>query len=286
MTEKITINAPAKINLWLDIVDRRPDGYHNIESVMQSVSLYDTLTFEKAGAIELTCSEPSLDCGESNLCYRAAKLFFGELGLQGGARIHVEKRIPIAAGLAGGSTDAAATLIGLDKLYGVGLSTDRLCELGARLGADVPFCVRKGICVTKGVGDILSPCPRLPKCYIIIAKTGEGVSTPLAYRTLDEMYDFTSRVVDVGSFTAVLETGDINLIAKSMTNIFESAILPIRKDTQRLKEYMLECGALHSMMSGSGPSVFGVFDSPCNAEKAKQALLDKGIDAHLCEPIY
>ena len=288
----ITICAPAKINLWLDIAAKRPDGYHDIESVMQTVTLFDELTFERfepingTRRISVSCSVDSLACDESNLSYRAAQEFFKAVGMREyNVGIHIEKRIPIAAGLAGGSTDAAATLIGLDRLYKSRLDISRLCEIASGLGADVPFCVRRGISVTRGIGDRFSDCPRLPDCKILIACDGEGVSTPWAYRRLDEMYDFGERRADVEGFTKLLDLG-ISTIASGMSNIFESAVLPVRERARFIKKVMTECGALASIMSGSGPSVFGIFDDDEKLERAAGILRSNGIRPFICEPYY
>ena len=159
---QVHITAPAKINLWLEIKNRRPDGYHNIESVMQTVSLCDTLTLEKADAISLTCTNETLACDEKNLAWRAARLFCETAGIDGGGRMHIDTKIPIAGGLAGGSTDAAAVLRGLNLLYETGFSVDALCAMGVKIGADVPFCIRQGIAVTRGIGECLSEAPHLP----------------------------------------------------------------------------------------------------------------------------
>lgn len=297
----INLKAPAKINLWLDIKSRRDDGYHDIESVMQTVTLFDELTLERHETdpggqqsrrrnfrhIGISCSVDELACDESNLCYRAAQAFFGSIGLKSySVSIHIDKHIPIAAGLAGGSTDAAATLIGLNRLYDAKLTDEELCALGARLGADVPFCIRRGISVTRGIGEILSPCRKMPDCFILIACEGEGVSTPWAYKRLDELYDFTSRQIDVKCFTELLERGTLAEVAAGMSNIFESAVLPVREKARELKNTLLECGALCSLMSGSGPSVFGIFDALSAAESAKSRLAADGIEAYLCEPYY
>ncbi|MCI8387431.1 MAG: 4-(cytidine 5'-diphospho)-2-C-methyl-D-erythritol kinase [Clostridiales bacterium] len=296
----ITLNAPAKINLWLDIKSRRPDGYHNIESVMQTVSLFDELTLErhdtesenKAGTrnrrrITISCSVDELACDESNLCYRAAQEFFSLISRKSyNVSIHIEKHIPIAAGLAGGSTDAATTLIGLNSLYDSGLTVEQLCELGSRIGADVPFCIKRGISVTRGIGEIFSPCARMSDCYILIACEGERVSTPWAYKRLDEMYDFAERNADVSEFTQLLSQGELTKTARGISNIFESAVLPVREKARLLKNTMLECGALNALMSGSGPSVFGIFEDIATAEATKQRLNDSGIAAYICEPYY
>ena len=286
----ITQKAPAKINLWLEIASRRPDGYHDIESVMQTVDLYDDITLERLPSggkrqISIDCSVQSLACDESNLCYRAAQLFFDAAGLAHySVSIAIEKRIPIAAGLAGGSTDAASTLIGLNRLYGTEFTVEHLCALGARIGADVPFCIRKGIRIARGIGEIFSPCAPLPPCTVLLASDGPGVSTPWAYKRLDEMYDFTSRKADAASFAALLNSGDLARIAAGMTNIFESAVLPQRAKACALKEEMLAGGALNSLMSGSGPAVFGLFETDAAAEAVRSRLAEQGIESFVCHP--
>ena len=285
MTE-LQLTAPAKINLWLEIRSRRPDGYHDIESVMQTVSLCDTLTLKKADGIAITCSNDTLDCGETNLCHKAARAFFAASGIDGGAAIHIDKHIPIAGGLAGGSTDAAATLRGLNLLYETGYSVEKLCAIGVKIGADVPFCVKRGIAVTRGIGDRFSEAPRLPDCHIVVACAGEGVSTPWAYGRLDEMYDFAARTVNADDFTRVIAGGRLGDITAAMTNIFESAVLPVRPQAVSIKENLLKSGALGALMSGSGPSVFGIFDNPESADLAVRQLTSLGIAAQCCIPYY
>lgn len=288
---EITLKAPAKINLWLDIASKRPDGYHDIESVMQTVTLFDTLTIERLNSeervrrITVSCSVDSLACDESNLCYRAAQEFFRAAGIGSfNVSVRIEKRIPIAAGLAGGSTDAAATLIGLNELFGTRFDRAELFEIGSGLGADVPFCIKRGISVTRGIGDKFSDCRRLPECYFVIACGGEGVSTPWAYRRLDEMYDFSERP-DVSAFTSRLG-GTAEEIAAAAGNIFESAVLPVRPVAAGIKASMLENGALGALMSGSGPSVFGIFSDRETAERAADVLKKDGVFASVCEPYY
>ena len=274
MTE-LQLTAPAKINLWLEIRSRRPDGYHDIESVMQTVSLCDTLTLKKADGIAITCSNNTLDCGETNLCHKAARAFFAASGIDGGTAIHIDKHIPIAGGLAGGSTDAAATLRGLNLLYETGYSVEKLCAIGVKIGADVPFCVKRGIAVTRGIGDRFSEAPRLPDCHIVVACAGEGVSTPWAYGRLDEMYDFAARTVNADDFTRVIAGGRLGDITAAMTNIFESAVLPVRPQAVSIKENLLKSGALGALMSGSGSTVFGLFENERDAKKAYDYFKDK-----------
>ena len=285
MTE-LQITAPAKINLWLEIKSRRPDGYHDIESVMQTVSLCDTLTLKKADGIAITCTNDTLDCGETNLCFKAARAFFAAADIDGGVNIHIDKRIPISGGLAGGSTDAAATLRGLNVLYETGYSAEDLCAIGVKIGADVPFCIRQGIAVTRGIGDRFTEAPRLPDCSIVVACAGEGVSTPWAYGRLDEMYDFAARTVDADDFTRVIAGGRLGDITAAMTNIFESAVLPVRPQAVIIKENLLKSGALGALMSGSGPSVFGIFDNSESADLAVRQLNSLGIAAQCCKPYY
>ena len=284
--------APAKINLYLEISGRRSDGYHDIESVMQTVTLFDKLTFTKHDSggeckIELTCTEPSIPCDERNLVYKAARAFF-EAAEIGDYRVSVtlEKHIPHAAGLGGGSADAAATLTALNELYGAGLSTDVLCRTASRLGADVPFCVVGGIAVARGIGDILEPCPSMPDCYIVVACGSEGVSTPWAYGRLDEMYDFSDRNVSADAFVELLATKDLSLMSEAMTNIFESAVLPEREAARIIKDTMLSEGAVRAMMSGSGPSIIGIFTDVNKAESARQKLIAAGAAANVCKPFY
>ncbi len=290
MTE-IKLNAPAKINLFLEVTSRRADGYHNIESVMQTVDLFDMLTFTRrerdSRGIILECDDKRVPLDEKNLICRAARLFFEHTGAdETDVTVCLEKRIPMAAGLGGGSSDAATTLLALNKLYGAELSTDELCALGARIGADVPFCVRQGIAVTRGIGEICLPCAMMPDCFIVIACAGEGVSTPWAYGMLDEMYDYGTRDVSSDKFVSALGSGDIALAASEMTNIFESVVLPERELARSIRDTLSSTGALKAMMSGSGPSVFGVFADERTARLAVDTLKKQGITAHLTRPYY
>ena len=283
--------APAKINLYLEIKARRPDGYHDIESVMQTVDLFDTLTLTSRDSvgrnITIECTNECVPCDESNLCHRAAKLFFEAAEISDyNILLGIEKHIPMAAGLGGGSSDAAATLMLLNELYGFPFDESKLCSIGSKIGADVPFCIMQGISITCGIGNIFSQCERLPECFFVIACGGEGVSTPWAYKRLDAMYDFTSRDVSVQNFTKALATKNLSLIASEMTNIFESAVLPERETARRIRNMLTQCGAKAAMMSGSGPSVFGIFDTEQSAREAAGKIAAVGITAHICKPYY
>lgn len=295
----LTLRAPAKINLFLDITGKRPDGYHTITGVMHTVGLYDLVTVtvsprkEGESAVTLTCTHPDLPTDRKNLGYRAAEAFLSAVGEGESAAlavsVHIEKHIPAAAGMAGGSTDAAAVLKGLNTLWGDPLDTQALCRVGLTLGADVPFCIVGGAQMTQGVGEILTPVKALPPCPMVVACGGEGVSTPGAYRALDEMFaDFDGRVyapeqARLTRLLSALETGDVTGVAKNAYNIFERAVLPRHSVAGRIKEIMSQHQATLTMMSGSGPSVFGIFLSREIAEQAARALSAEGIPTWVCE---
>lgn len=283
--DSIKINAYAKINLFLEVCGKRADSYHNIDSIMQSVSLCDVITVSKQLDITVT-NNACLPNDSGNLAYKAAAAFFEKTGMNAGARIHIEKNIPISAGLAGGSTDAAATLRALNTLYEAGLTDKELCSIGASLGADVPFCILGGCFTTRGIGEIMTPCHQLPDCRVVIAKSGEGVSTPQAYGNIDKLRentDLTFRTSD--GMASVLEKGSLQKIAANMYNAFEEAILPIRPEVGRIKDIMYKSGCIAAMMSGSGPSVFGIFEDEEKAEKSCSALKEAGITPFICKPI-
>ncbi len=308
----MTINAHAKINLFLDMTGRREDGYHTITGVMQSISLCDRVTVDVEGAtgkylcslgarpgvaesIVLTCSNPALPTDSHNLAWRAAEAFFAATG-RGCRRLSVsiDKHIPAAAGLAGGSTDAAAVLVALNEIFEQPLTMAELCAVGLKLGADVPFCMVGGTQKTEGIGELLTLLPSMPDCTVLLACAGEGISTPAAYRALDEMYGgfssdaYTPRYGDLHALTAALSSADLDGICAHTFNIFESAILPVHPLATRIKEIMQTYGATSAMMSGSGPSVFGIFrpgdDEACT--HALTALQAEDIPAWVCEPVH
>ena len=269
----VTEKAYAKINLYLDVLDKREDGYHNILSVMHDAPLYDTLTVSVAEDVFMTCTDKSLSCGEDNLCIKAARAFFSNFKGNGGCFIELEKNIPMKAGLGGGSSDCAAVLRALNYLYGSPFTVDELCAIGAGLGADVPFCVRGGSCKCEGIGEILSPFPHLPECFIVISGGIGEVSTPVAYRMIDSTPP--SKSGDIKALCSALRSKDLEKIGKALYNRFEDAC----SECESVKRIMLESGALGALMSGSGPSVFGLFADKESAEKAKKALEDQGLSA-------
>ena len=285
---RITIPAYAKINLFLDIVSAREDKYHNILTLMQSVDLHDLISIEftecEEKSISLTCSNPSLPIDSNNLVYKAAELF----PINGSIGITVEKNIPVSAGLAGGSTDAAATLVALNKLTGSKFNSNELKSLGKRLGADVPFCIDGGAAVVEGIGDIIHPCASMPRFPIVIARLGEGMSTPAAYRMLDEKYEgfgnYTPKKAMLDHLMCDRTRQNPSAYCEGIYNIFESVVEPLRPDVSKVKEIMIDCGAAGSMMSGSGTSVFGIFAAEAEASTAFQRLTQIGAEAHLCYP--
>jgi len=282
----VTEKAFAKINLCLDIVSRRANGYHNLESVMHTIPLFDTVTITKSKEISITCSNPAVPADSSNLAYKAAVKFFEKTKIKDGASIHIEKRIPMAAGMAGGSADCAATLRGLNRLYGFPLENRELEELGGSLGADVPFCIRSGTFGVTGIGHDFFPVSAPPKFIYVIACGSEGISTPAMYKEYDERYNpplcdepknlFTQKSENL---RIALEKGEKEEIFSSMFNCFEEIAEEQRPEIKKIKSIMMENGAAFSMMSGSGPSVFGIFEDAEKAYASKNAIENEGIFA-------
>ena len=289
--KSLTLKAYAKINLHLDVVSKSDNGYHGVNTVMQSVSLSDNVrvSFCDGEGIFLSCNLPTLPCDERNLAYRAARLFLDKMGREQGVSIEIEKNIPMAAGLAGGSTDAAAVLYALNELFSHPLSSEELLSLGAKLGADVPFCIVGGTKFADGFGEKLHDFPNMPSCYIVVACAGEGVSTPWAYSELDRKYrnfeDGAYQPKNIDKLRLSLEKKDIADISASIFNLFEGVISAERPMVNEIRTALLENGALASMMSGSGPSVFGIFESEEFAVSAAKILADKNIPSFVCEPI-
>ena len=270
--------AYAKINLYLEVIGKRKDGYHNIRSVMQTVSLHDTVNVRLSeSGISMTCSTPALDCGDSNLCIKAAKAFSVAVGGIG-ADIALTKVIPMQAGLGGGSADAAAVLRALNYLCGHPFSVPGLCSIGAGIGADVPFCIAGGTALAEGTGELLSPFTALPHCRIVICKGKTAVPTPEAYRKLDQL-----RAVPDGtfeSFSSAMLAGDLNSIGKTLYNRFEAI-----DHSEEIRHILSRNGSVGSLLSGSGSAVFGLFSRLSAAEAAKMQLESAGYTAFVCQPV-
>lgn len=245
----------GKINLALCITGRRPDGYHDIDTVFQSIALCDTIRLERADDVQLTCSEPALPCDRSNLAYKAYEAMRPYYKGSSGVHIHIEKHIPIAAGLAGGSTDCAAVLRGLNRLWQLHFSDSRLCEIGAALGADVPFCIRGGTARGTGVGEVLKRLPSLPDWPVLIIHPHVAVHTGEAYELFDRQT--IQSPVDINAQEAAVRTGVLERVMDSLGNTFEELVIPIVPEIRHLKQ-MLHREGLRPLMSGSGPTLFAL----------------------------
>jgi len=272
MNDTVTLKALAKINLGLDVLGRRDNGYHDVRMVMQTIYLYDNVTMEKTeeAGIQLECNLFYLPVDETNIAYKAAKLLMDEFDIKEGVRIVLDKHIPVAAGLAGGSANAAAVLVGMNRLFSLGLSGQELMERGVSLGADVPYCVMRGTVLAEGIGEILTPLPPLPKCYVLIAKPGISVSTKTVYEKLDSQ-EITEHP-DIDGILEGLDKQDIHKVAASMGNVLETVTIGDYPIIEEIKHVMKEEGAMNAMMSGSGPTVFGIFDDKSKARQAQERI--------------
>lgn len=279
---KITAFTPAKINLFLDIIGRLDNGYHSLFMVMQSIDLADIVTVEKCdeSGIFLTCSEKSLPTDRRNIAYKAAEIFFEAIGEAPCVKIHIEKKIPFAAGLAGGSADAAAVFTALNEMFGSRFNITELCEIALSVGSDVPFCIRGGTCLSQNTGGVLSSLKPLKDCFIVLAKPICGVSTAEAYSAADNTYIYHP---DCMRMLDACEKGDFEGICKYAGNVFEQVIeVPERVEYKRI---MRECGASLCQMSGSGPTVFAIFKSRENAERCCDELKKICSDVFLTVPV-
>ena len=265
------IKAYAKINLGLDVVRRLENGYHEVKMVMQTVGIYDVLEFQRTeGGIVITTDSGELPTDENNLIYKAAKLMMEAYHIGEGVKIHLEKHIPIAAGMAGGSTDAAATLKGMNRLFDLGCTLKDLMELGVKIGADVPYCVMGGTALAEGIGEKLTPLAPAPDCYVLVAKPDINVSTKYVYEHLDAQEIVKHPDID-GMVEAIAEES-LQGILDRMENVLETVTVSAYPVIQTIKDRMKELGAINSLMSGSGPTVFGIFVEKDMARRAYEKL--------------
>lgn len=264
--------AYAKINLGLDVLRRRPDGYHEVKMIMQTVDICDDLTFEKRGepGIGFRIEGSDLLADENNLVYRAAALLMEKRQIREGVSITLQKKIPIAAGMAGGSADAAATLRGVNALFGMGYSAEELKEIGVTLGADIPYCIQGGTMLSEGIGEILTPLSEPPACHLVIAKPDIDVSTAFVYGHLQA--DKLTFHPDIDGMAAALAAGELRGITDRMGNVLETVTVKEYPVIDKLKRMMCELGAENALMSGSGPTVFGIYREKEEAEKAAAAI--------------
>lgn len=290
MEVKVTVKGYAKINLGLDVIGKLENGYHLLRSVMQQIDLYDTVELSRLSEavviknalpaavtdngmrITLTSNSDEVPLDQNNLAYKAAKLLMEHDGIGEGVHIHIIKRIPVAAGLAGGSTDAAAVFMGMNELFGLGHSKDELQELGVKLGADVPFCIMGGTALAEGIGEKLTPIKTMPTMYLVIAKPSIGVSTKYVYENL-RLEQVTHP--DTEKILAAMQHKDLAEMTELLGNVLESVTIEKYPLIRELKDAMLETGAVGSLMSGSGPTVFGIFDTMEKAAEAEKRMRRK-----------
>ena len=278
--DKCIRKAYAKINLGLDVVRRLENGYHEVRMIMQTVGIYDVLTLEKTDSgILVTTDNGELPTDENNLIYKAAKMMMEKYHIDQGVRIHLEKNIPIAAGMAGGSTDAAGTFIGMNELFECGASEEELRELGVKVGADVPYCIMGGTALAEGIGEILTKLPSPPQCYLLVAKPDINVSTKYVYEHLDA--EGVEVHPDIDGMILALAEKDLGGIVSRLENVLENVTVKKYPVIQQIKDVMLEKGALGSLMSGSGPTVFGIYTEENTAKEALEALREKQLAKQL-----
>lgn len=276
----VTVQAPAKLNLSLDVVGLLPGGYHSLDMIMQAVTLYERVELHRSAQLTLTLPGSTVSAGADNTALKAARAFFGYTGLEGGADILVYKSVPVRAGMAGGSADAAAVLVGLNVLYDAKLSFSELCALGAGIGADVPFALMGGTCRVQGVGDFLKALPPVPECWFTVVMPDYGVSTPEAFAAYDRVG--SSIHPDCGAQEAAIRAGDLDALCAAAGNALEEC--SGAKDTGAIKALLREHGAVTALMTGSGAAVFGVFRDEGAAQAAAQAAKRRWKQVYVAQP--
>ncbi len=280
--DNITLKALAKINLGLDVVRRREDGYHEVRMVMQTIHLFDRLEIakKKEEGITITSNLSYVPTNENNLVYKAGKLLIDEFHIKEGVAVDLLKRIPVAAGMAGGSSDAAAMLYGMNEIFNLGLSRRELMERGVKIGADVPYCLMRGTALAEGIGEKLTSLPPMVKCPVLIAKPQISVSTKFVYQNLK--LDENTVHPDIEQLVTDIKNKDLHAIAGHMGNVLETVTIPEYPIIAQIKEQMMNSGAINSMMSGSGPTVFGLFED----EETVRLAYDDMVKSGLAKQIY
>ena len=285
----VTIKAPAKVNLTLDVTGKRPNGYHDLKMIMQTISVFDeiklSLTEEEKIDLHMNKELPDKIPAEKNLVYKAAALMKEKFDIKGGFDIELQKNIPAAAGLAGGSSDCAATLIAINEVCELGLTTQELCDIGVKLGADVPFCIRKGTMLSEGIGEILTPLTPFKDVWVVLVKPDISVSTAYVYTHLDlpnlKYHPDTDKAIEC------IGNGDISGLSNVLSNVLETVTVPEYPVLTEIKEFLVQNGAAGSLMSGSGPTVFGIFKNKEDARRAYDKAGEKyrGYDVLICQTI-
>jgi 4-diphosphocytidyl-2-C-methyl-D-erythritol kinase len=262
-----TLKAPAKINFALDVLGKRPNGYHDVAMIMQTIALYDTITVNMIGSeIRLTSDSAAIPIDERNIAFKAAHYLRSKYNIKTGVHIHIDKKIPVAAGLAGGSTDAAAVLKLLNNAWDIRLSMEELKEAGLELGADVPFCIQGGTCLAEGLGEKLTIIDTTPACYILLAKPSVEVSTKEVYQSLN-LNEIIERP-DIPAVIQAIKDNNLRGLCSNMGNVLETVTTKMHPIIPELKQKLMEYGAIGSLMSGSGPTVFGIFEDVSTAQGA------------------
>lgn len=287
MIKHLGLKAYGKINLGLDVVRKREDGYHEVRMIMQTVGVYDKIDLLPGGepGIRVETNLYYLPNNENNLAYKAAKLLMDEFGIKDGLTIKIKKFIPVAAGMAGGSTDAASVLFGVNKIFSLGLTMEDLMKRGVRLGADVPYCIMRGTALSEGIGEILTPLPPMPQCQLVIAKPSISVSTKFVYENLNLTGLSKKDHPDIDGITEAIRNGDFYGVSGRLSNILETVTIPAHPVIRDIKERLRELGAVNALMSGSGPTVFGLFTSPEAAQNAYEEMRYGG-GSKLAKQVY
>ena len=275
--DEISVKALAKINLGLDVVRRREDGYHEVKMIMQTIHLFDRVQLKKKKEAEVTLRTnlSFLPVDENNLAYRAAEMLRTEFDIKEGVEINLEKHIPVAAGMAGGSTDGAAVLYAMNEMFELGLSKQMLMDRGVKLGADVPYCIMRGTALAEGIGEKLTQLPPMVKCPVLIAKPQISVSTRYVYEHLQ--LSGQSVHPDIDKLVEKIKEKDLEQIGAAMGNILETVTIPEHPEIEAIKSCMIKAGAVNAMMSGSGPTIFGLYATREEAKRATEAVREQGI---------
>ena len=278
------IKAYGKVNISLDVVGKREDGYHLLKMIMQNIDLYDEIEVEKQECgIILECNKSYVPVDNRNLAYKAAEIFKERYDIVDGVKINIEKNIPVSAGLAGGSTDAAAVLKVMNKLFNVNATEEELMELGLKLGADIPYCIHGGTALCEGIGEIITPIKPFRDKIVVLVKPAFGVSTKEVYKNFNlekvKQHPKTAEIINA------IENDDLNFVASNMKNLLENVTLRKHKILIKIKEEMNACGAINSMMSGSGPTVFAFFDDMLKAQRCFEKMKKKYSDVFITRTI-
>ena len=287
MIKHLSLKAYAKINLGLDVLRRREDGYHDVRMIMQTVGIFDRvdLIWKEEPGIQVETNLYYLPTNENNLVYKAAKLLMDEFQVQEGLLIRLRKFIPVAAGMAGGSSDAAAVLFGVNKMFRLGLTTEELMQRGVKIGADVPYCILRGTALSEGIGEVLTSLPPVPQCQVLVAKPGINVSTKFVYENLHANDLRPEQHPDIDGMIRAIKAQDLQGIADKLGNVLETVTVKEYPVIQEIKDKMVEFGAIGSLMSGSGPTVFGLFTNPKAAQQAYEELR-YGESSGLAKQVY